>query len=356
MLAPTHAATAASPVLLKDKKEAAAKGYIFLSTHDEIVAMAKKEGRLRVSSGFQSEVLKPLANAFKQKYSFITDIHVEEIRGNAAQRILAEIQAGQAKEWDITNIPIDHARDYPPYLKKLDILGMANQGVLKIDPRMVHPVERNMVGVTTSLTVIPYNKKLISEGKVPAKWEDFLKPEFKGRKFILEIRPTEVAALVPALGLERTLEFARKLVAQEPVWGISGTRTSTAITVGEYPFSIGASFDRVKRVMDKNPTTLSYKVIEPIPARITNHPDGIINTAARPHAALLWLEFLASPEGQEIIDKYASFASLFTPGSVTEQMTRGKKLSVVDWDHFTKFQEYTEKLTAAYGFPKADLK
>ena len=63
----------------------------------------------------------------------------------------------------------------------------------------------------------------------------------------------------------------------------------------------------------------------------------------------------ASPEGQEIIDKYEPLkASVFTPGSATEQVTRGKALSVVDWGHFTKFQEYTEKIIAAFGFPKAD--
>ncbi|MBI2985942.1 MAG: ABC transporter substrate-binding protein [Deltaproteobacteria bacterium] len=358
MLTPTHAG-AASPSLLQAKKEAEAKGYIFFTTHDEIAAIAKKEGKLRVSSGLQSQIFKPLINTFKQKYPFIPDVYVEEIRGrDAQQRFILEMQAGQAKEWDITHIPIDFAQEYPPYLMKHDILGMAKQGVLKIDPRMVHPVERNMVGVTTSITVIPYNRKLISDDKVPVKWEDFLKPEFKGRKFILETRPTEVAALVPAWGLERTLEFARKLAAQQPAWGSSGTRTNTAIAVGEYSLSIGASFDRVKSVMGKDPTgTLSYKVIEPIPTRILNHPSGIINTVAHPHAALLWLEFLASPEGQEIIDKYAPFAaSLFTPGSVAEQMTRGKKLSVVDWDHFTKFQGYTENIVAAYGFPKADIK
>jgi len=44
------------------------------------------------------------------------------------------------------------------------------------------------------------------------------------------------------------------------------------------------------------------------------------------------VEFLASPEGQEIIDKYDPLkASVYSPGSVHEQLTRGKQLSVVDW-------------------------
>ncbi|MBI2987669.1 MAG: hypothetical protein HYY45_12970 [Deltaproteobacteria bacterium] len=72
------------------------------------------------------------------------------------------------------------------------------------------------------------------------------------------------------------------------------------------------------------------------------------------YAALLFLEFLASPEGQEVIDKYTLEASVFTPGSLHEQVSRGKELSVVDWNHVTKFAKYVHKITAAYGFPKAD--
>jgi hypothetical protein len=67
------------------------------------------------------------------------------------------------------------------------------------------------------------------------------------------------------------------------------------------------------------------------------------------------VEFLASPEGQEIIDKYEPLkASVFTPNSGIAQATRGKNLSVVDWDHFVKVEEYVAQIVAAYGFPKAD--
>ena len=161
---------------------------------------------------------------------------------------------------------------------------------------------------------------------------------------------------MPALGLEKTLDFARKLAAQQPVWGRGATRVNTAVAAGEYSIYIGSNFESVRRAMSKDPTgNLNYKIIEPVPTRIVDHASGILKTAEHPHAALLWLEFLASPEGQNIIDKYEPLrASMYTPGSVMEQVTRGKKLSVVDWDHFNKFQEYQEKIFAAYGFPKAD--
>ncbi|MBI2985944.1 MAG: extracellular solute-binding protein [Deltaproteobacteria bacterium] len=357
MLAATHAG-AASPSLLQAKKAAEDKGYIFFASHAEIVAGAKKEGKLRVRPDLEPPNFQPLINGFKQRYPFITDIHVEEIHGSpeAHQKVLLEIKSGQAKGSDITFAYLDFIDEYIPYLMKHDIVGMAKHGVLKIDPRMVHPGEKNMVSVTSSLTVVPYNRKLISEDKVPAKWEDFLKPEFKGKKFVLDARPVQVAGLVPAWGLERTLDFARKLAAQQPVWGRGATRVTTAVAVGEYSLYVGSNFGSIHRVMRKDPTgNLNYKIIEPAPVRVVNGAIGILNTADHPYAALLWLEFLASPEGQEIIDKYEPLrGSVFSPGSAIAQVTRGKELSVVGWDHVTKFDEYLAQIVKAFGFPKVD--
>src|SRR5262249_49797512 len=131
---------------------------------------------------------------------------------------------------------------------------------------------------------------------------------------------------------------------------------NAAIVAGEYSLYVTSNFSSVNRAMSKDPMgNLSYKIIEPVPTRVVDDGSGILNTADHPYTALLWLEFLASPEGQEVIDKYEPLrASVFTPGSFIEQMIRGKKQSVVDWDHFANSEEYHEKILAAYGFPKAD--
>ncbi|MBI2987664.1 MAG: extracellular solute-binding protein [Deltaproteobacteria bacterium] len=354
MLVTTYA-DAASPTLQTAKKEAEAKGYIFYATHDEIVAMAKKEGKLRVDNRLSRPNFKPLINAFQQKYPFVTDIQVEELQGpEAYQRFLLEIKSGRAKG-DVVLVGLDAAEEYMAYLVKYDILGMANHAVLKIHPQMVHPVKRNSIGVLSTVSLVVYNKKLISDDKVPAKWEDFLKPEFKGKKFTTDILPFGVAPLVPAWGLERTLDFARKIATQQPAWGRGNTRITAAVLAGEYPLYLGSTYTAVKRAMDKDPTgSLSYKIIEPVPTRIVDDATGILQTADHPHVALLWLEFLASPEGQEIIDKYEPLrASVLSPISAAAQVTRGKKLSAVDWNHVDKFDGYMDNIFAAFGFPKA---
>jgi len=344
--------------MLQAKKSAEGKGYIFFATHSEIVAGAKKEGKLRVVSGLEPKNYQPLINAFKQRYPFIPDIQIQEAPTGPAgyQRVLMEIKSGQAKGKDLNFNYLDFLDEYVPYLMKHEILGMAQHGVLKIDPRMVHPVQRNMVSVTSSLTVVPYNKKLISADRVPGRWEDFLKPEFTGKKFVLDIRPAHVAALVPAWGLERTLDYARKLAAQKPVWGRGATRMTTAVLSGEYPFYLGSNLGSIHRMMERRPSDdLGYKIIEPAPVRVVNGALGILNTAEDPHTALLWIEFLASPEGQKIIDTYEPRrASVFSTASEIALATKGMQLSLVNWDHARKFEDYTKKIVEAFGFPKIE--
>jgi iron(III) transport system substrate-binding protein len=353
----TSVALGAAPddAVLKAKREAESNGYIFVASRDEILDKAKKEGRLRAVSGISGSALKPMVDAFKKKYPFI-DAHVVEIEGAVAyQRFLLELKAGTGNRWDSTYIPYDNYKAFLPYQMKFDILGMVKAGILNIHPRMVDPVNRNTVSANTIANVAVYNRKLIAEEKVPSKWEDFLKPEFKGRKIAADIRPSSVAALVPAWGLEATLAFARRLAAQEPVWVTGGTRAITVLQSGEAALGLAVQQSSIKRVQAKDPTSVvGYKIVEPVPVRVVSRIDGVLQMAERPHAALLWLEFHASPEGQKVLEDYGPFqASVFTPGAGIEKETRGKKLSEVDWDHLAKLDEYEAKIVEAYGFPRA---
>ncbi|MGH7830567.1 MAG: hypothetical protein ACREP8_10365, partial [Candidatus Binatia bacterium] len=76
-----------------------------------------------------------------------------------------------------------------------------------------------------------------------------------------------------------------------------------------------------------------------------------------PYTALLWLEFQASLVGQKILDEYWPFgASVLSPDSVQAKEVGGKKLFLIDWNHYTKLDGYVTKVVEAYGFPKGETK
>ncbi len=344
-----------SPALLKAKKEAEAKAYLFAASHDEIVNRAKQEGKLRVIVSLDAGILKRLSEGFTKKYPFI-QVQADEIRGiDAYTRQLHELKAGLAKGIDVNEVDYDYYNEYLPHLKKVDMYGMVEQRVLQMPLQMVDPINRNIVAVGSGIQVVAYHKKLIPADAVPDTWEGFLKPEFKDRKFALGIRPKDVAALVPAWGLEKTLDFARKLTAQNPIWVSGDTRTITSMLAGEYSLFFGPNYDAVLRAKNKDKTdVLGYKLVEPVIVRL-NESEGILAAAEHPYAALLWLEFAASAEGQKVLEEGGPYeGSVFIQGTVQEKAVRGKKQSLVDWSHYTKIPEYIKRVVEAYGFPRAE--
>jgi iron(III) transport system substrate-binding protein len=353
----TALAATPSPALLKAKKDADAKGFTFITNHDEIVTKAKQEGKVRVLAEMEPPTIKAAVKAFTSKYPFI-NLQIEEITGtDAARRNILEIKSGSAKDWDVLHLSSDFYNEYLPYLWKMDIVGMAQQGILQIPVPMIDPKNRNVVGFYSRFQVTAYNKTLVGADKVPKLWLDLLKPEYKGKKFAADIRPTEIAALVPAFGLEKTIDFARKIAAQDPMWVRGGSRTVTQIAAGEVPMMIGPNFHTTKRAMGKDRLgNLQYVALEPVPVRLALE-ESVQAGSRNPHAALLFLEWMASPESQKIADENEpASSSLHVRGGIVEQELRGKKLSTVSWDDHQHIDEWQAKVFEAYGFPKAEGK
>jgi iron(III) transport system substrate-binding protein len=351
--APARAASPSS-ALLKAKQEADAKALVFEVSRDAIVAKAKKEGKLRVLTGLETSN-KFTADAFRKKYPFI-DLHVENIRGTEqGQRNLLEVKSGASKDWDTVRTFTDFYTEYLPHLWKVDLLGMAEQGVLAIPPAMIDPRNRHVLGLVSRFQVSAYNKSLLPTAQAPKTWQDILKPAFKGKKFAVDIRPQEIAALVPAWGLEKTLDFSRKVAAQQPIWVRGGSRTLQAVLSGEVPLFIGPNYDSVREFQRKDPLgVLQFVVMEPVPVRVSSE-QGILASAKNPYAALLWFEHMASSEAQKLIDQHEPLAaSLYVRGSIAEQEMRGKRLSVVSWEHYQSVEQWMSKIVEAYGFPKAE--
>jgi ABC-type Fe3+ transport system substrate-binding protein len=120
---------------------------------------------------------------------------------------------------------------------------------------------------------------------------------------------------------------------------------------------LGPNYSAVKNVQRKDPLgVLQYVVLEPVPVRIGTE-QAILASSKNPHAALLWLEFMASREAQNLVDQHEPLASSFhVRGSAVEQELRGKKLSVVSWNENDNMEQWIAAIVKAFGFPRAETK
>ena len=348
-------AASVDTALLKAKQEAEAAGYAFFTSHDEIVAGAKKEARLRLLGSLASDTYKALVGAFKKHYPFIV-LHTEEIKStDAHQPFILELKAGRATEWDVLDMAPDFYAEYLPFVRKLDLLGMATQKVLNIPLPMIDPKNRSIVSTASVIQAVAYNRKLLSEEKVPNGWDDFLKPEFKGKKFLVDIRPQGFAALAAGLGEKWALEYAAKIAAQEPIWVRGQSRSFAGMAIGENALFLLANYHSCMRAAKKDASgSLQCKVIEPVPVRLDEFA-AVSTVSSHPYSGLLWIEFLSSPEGQSIIDKYETFnTSIYSSETALARAAQGKKLSVNKWDTLQNTSRWEEMVFKAFGFPKAE--
>jgi hypothetical protein len=68
-----------------------------------------------------------------------------------------------------------------------------------------------------------------------------------------------------------------------------------------------------------------------------------------------FLRSMAGEDGQKILWEIEPFkSSIYAPGSKTAELVRGKKTSVIDWEHISKQHAYMEKISAAYGLPREE--
>ena len=348
-------AASADTSVLKAKHEAEAQGYVFSATHEEITEAAKKEGKLRVLTSLQSRTFRAMIAAFKKQYSFI-EVSAEEITGpDSHQRFLLERKAGRSTDWDAFNMAPEFYPDYMPHIKKFDLLGMALQNVLAIPSAMIDPKNRSVISLATTIYGVGYNRNLLPEDKIPKTWEDFLRPDFKGKKFLVDVRPTAFANFVPALGEQWMTIYSRNIGLQEPVWTRGSSRGFVSLTAGEKALFLLPFYQSCLRSIEKDPSgSLQCKLIEPVPAMLRNF-NAIANNARNPYSGLLWFEFQASAEGQKIVDEYDGLNSfIYAPNSGMAKATQGKKLSLNSWNTIQNTGKWEQMSFKALGFPRGE--
>jgi ABC-type Fe3+ transport system substrate-binding protein len=347
---------AESAPLQKARKEAEARGLVFIASRDEIIARAKKEGRVTVGSTLELDTYKPMVDSFKKKYPFL-DAKMEELSGSLyGEKFLTELAAGTPPDWDIAHAPEDYYARFVENAMKFDLLGMAQSGVLAINPKMVNPEHRTVMAVGSGICAMSYNREAIPPDKVPNAWEDFLRPELKGKKFIVDIRPYCISALAVEFGEEWVKDYARKLKDQQPIWARGQTRALTSIIAGEYALHQAGNYHACVRAQQKDPRkVLVCKPIEPVPVRLHEN-DFVIRTARHPYAALLFLEHQASPEGQKILDEVEPLkSSLYADGEIAK-VIKGKKIALNDFKTHQESAKRIRMVLEAFGFPKADIR
>lgn len=268
----------------------------------ELIAAARKEGKVSYYSALELSVAEKIARAFEAKYP---DIEARVERSGAErifQRIAQEQGSGinavdvvsstdpahfldwKAKGWLAPYLPDDVARYFPPD---------------QVDPDGTSATSCGLI------VCIGYNTSLVKSEEAPRSYADLLDPKWQGR--MVKAHPGYSGAIMTAtyvLLRELGWSYFEKLAQQKVLQTQSAADPPKKILLGERAvMAEGTDYNLLLWKEQGKPVEAVYAT-EGSP--LITVPSGVFRNSRNPNAARLFQSFYLSLEGQQLlVDSFA---------------------------------------------------
>ena len=257
-----------------------------------LVEGAKKERQVVLYSTMTVADGKAFGAAFERKYG-VQLVHWRTSSEKIVQRAVAEAR-GRRYEADVFESSANHLEA----LRREKLLEDFHTPVLsEIVPAALPRGHRQYVADRFVFFVMGYNTNLVKPGELPATFEELLQPRWRGRITIEGTDVTWFAAVTKAMGEQKGLAYFRRLAAMKPEIRHGHIHTAQLVASGEVPFFLTAYNNNMETLKSKG-APVDWKPLQPAFGQAA--AIGLASHAPRPHAALLFAEFVLSKEGQEI--------------------------------------------------------
>jgi iron(III) transport system substrate-binding protein len=258
-----------------------------------LVDKARKEGALMFYTSMAPTESRPLAVAFEKKYGIKVDLW----RGPNEQLVQRILTEGKSKRhlFDVIETNGTEAEIigregfllpfYTPY-----------EGDF---PAAAIPAHHLWMPDRFNFLVTAYNTNKVKREDLPKTYEGFADPKWKGLIAIETGDWDWMVAVQQKLGKEKGEAFFRNLAAMRPDVRKGHPLLAQLVGAGEVPISLTTFLSNVTSVQRRG-SPIDFVPIEPVLA--IPFAIGLAKHAPHPHAALLFADFVLSPEGQEVLD------------------------------------------------------
>lgn len=151
-----------------------------------------------------------------------------------------------------------------------------------------------------TLRVIAYNTRLIPPKDVPKNYQDLLDPKWSGKLYMDERDDEWFGNMLDIMGKEKGMTYMKKLASQKIHFRNGRLLTATLLAAGELPIFLTASGHTIEQLKEQG-APIDWVVFEPIAVAVGSA--GISSYSPHPNAAKLYINFLTSKEGQELVSR-----------------------------------------------------
>jgi len=312
--------------------------YKGVDRQQRLVEKARQEGVVAVYSSLAPTEAAPLIELFEKKYG----IKVQMWRAVSDAVVQRAITETRGKRY-----VVDAIETNAPEMESLareQVLAEFHSPYTADIPATALPKHGMWVPDRLNFFVVAYNTNKVKAADLPKTYEGFLDPKWKGR-IALEATDAEwMGGVAKVWGEPRAMDFFRKLGAMKPDMRKGHVLLAQLISSGEVEVGLTA-YQANAQSFKKRGAPVDWAPVEPMLARPQGV--GVSRNAPHPHAALLFADFMLSPEAQEMLAGMGR-----TPISrAVKTETSGLNYVVLDpavvLDESDKWQQLWEKLFMA---------
>jgi iron(III) transport system substrate-binding protein len=255
---------------------------------------ARKERQAVVYTSLNLKDSVPIVEVYQKKYG----VKVELWRSSSErvlQRAVAEARAGR--------FAVDAFELNGPELEAMYREGLLEEFYspeFKNLPPAAFPKHRHYAADRFNFFTIAYNTNLVKPDEVPNSYEDLLHPRWVGRIGIEASDTDWFGSIVKAMGEEKGLALFRKLAQMKPQIRTGHTLIAELVAAGEIPLAATIYNHNAERLKVRG-APIDWKALKPTFGR--PNAVAVAKHAERPHAALLFADFMLSLEGQTLLKK-----------------------------------------------------
>lgn len=262
---------------------------------------AKREGTLTLYTSLAPTESQPLAAAFEKKYG----IKVQLWRGLSEEVVQRTITEAKGRRY-----AVDAIETNGPEME-----------MIAREKLLAQPWTADRL----NLFVVGYNTAKVKRTEIPATYDGFTDPKWKGR-IALEATDSEwMATLIKTL--PNGMDLMRKLAAMQPALRKGHVLLASLVAAGEVPVGLAMYNSNIESLKRKG-APIDFLPVQPVVAR----PQGIgvAKSAPHPAAAQLFSEYVLSAEGQKLFEAMGRTPAKTTSQSNSYRFTLIDPVTVLD--------------------------
>ncbi len=258
----------------------------------DVKTLAEAEGKVVFYAAFNATDTKTLTDGFQKLYPKIEASFYRATDAQLMERILTEYRAGKP----LTDVVMSTSF-YGHNLKKRGMLAPYDSPERKYFRDGYKDPQATWTSIYTNYSAFGFNTRNVPRVSTPKTHNDLLKPEWKGNIGIDSRAYEWFGTMLKAMGQEKGLAYMRELAKQV---GLRNGRTILAqlVAAGEFKGALSA-YSQTFEQMKPAGAPVDWVYLNPVFANI--HPVGIAAKAPHPNAAKLFIDFVLSKRGQELV-------------------------------------------------------